>query len=246
MDSDGRRLQNLTNSPEDDSYPAWSRDGKKIAFTRHPYLRSALYIMNADGSNQHAIFEGPDPLGGPVAWSPDGQRLAFSADRFEDRHGFAIFSVNVDGSDQRQLTDGFSHDVEPSWSPDGTQIVFQRYGTGERPDQIYIMNADGSQLRKLMSSGRIDNAPEWSFDGEWIIFTRDYKQIWKVSPDGSERVKIARFNSDVLEPTWSPDGTKILFRKNWAVWRINVDGSGNQRRLRSGIAPTWQPIPEGP
>jgi TolB protein len=92
------------------------------------------------------------------AWSPAGDRIAFVS---EEAGNDEIYSINPDGSDLRRLTTNtWEWDKHPSWSPDGTQIIFwSNRGSGRR--QIWIMNADGSNQRPLLDSGLNDWDPIW-------------------------------------------------------------------------------------
>jgi hypothetical protein len=136
---DGTNKKKLTNSVNTDECPAFSPDGKRIAFVSHRSGRPELYLMNADGSNQHNITTTgshcfPD-------WSPDGNKIVTAY------YGM-LFTINADGSDRKNLTQG----GYPSWSPDGTQIVFDSEGDG-----IYKINTDGTNRVKI----RDGNMPSW-------------------------------------------------------------------------------------
>jgi TolB protein len=154
VNSDGSGLRNLTRTliraygpgghPASD--PAWSPDGRKLAFVRlDPGLaRTPIYVMNADGSGLRNLT--PKPVGantGP-AWSPDGRTLAFVSDRGDNSE---IYVMNADGSGQRNLTRNPAYDADPAWSPDGRKLAFVSNRDGSY--RVYVMNADGSGQRRL-------------------------------------------------------------------------------------------------
>jgi TolB protein len=150
--SDGRHLRRLTNNAFVwDTDPAWSPDGKRIAFVRHPYGggAAAIYLIGADGSGLCRVTPYVKSVYRP-AWSPDGTKLTYCT---RTGTGFAIAVVNEDGTGLRRLTrEGL--DFTPAWSADGKKIVFAREAT------LYEMNADGSQVRRL-TRGTIDDSPAW-------------------------------------------------------------------------------------
>src|SRR5262245_24126371 len=129
MNADGSGQRNLTGNLGG-SIPAWSPDGRAIAFSITPAGSSIpnLYVMNADGRGQRRLTQEPIHVWG-ASWSPDGQRLTFAS----GVQGFGnvwIYVVNVDGSGQQQLTRDWGQN--PAWSPDGRKIAFMNY-RDERP-----------------------------------------------------------------------------------------------------------------
>ncbi|HET6975752.1 MAG TPA: Calx-beta domain-containing protein [Pyrinomonadaceae bacterium] len=179
--------------------------------------------------------------------------------------GFAthITVINEDGTGQTILTDG-NDDRDPSWSPDGSQIVF----SGSRFGGVNIirMNADGTgQVPLTNTLSPVSNMqPAWSPDGTKIVFTSSRagagrNEIWVMNADGTNPVRLTvnvQLGADLngpfygldLGPTWSPDGTKIAFssRRNGSanpeIYVMNADGS-NQTRLTNNSFedddPTW-------
>jgi TolB protein len=126
------------------SAPAWSPDGRKIAFRSARDGNGEVYVVNLDGTGLRRLTRNPGPDGGPV-WSPNGRRIFFEA-RGD------IYVMNGDGSGQRNLTRNpalprDAADYALRLSPDGRRIVFVSQRTGSA--HIYVMNADGSRLRRL-------------------------------------------------------------------------------------------------
>ena len=144
MDADGSNQINLTQNPADDTSPAWSPDGKKIAFLSNGHI----YIMNADGRSVIRLTEegGRDPV-----WSPDGKKIAFESWR-------EFIVVNADGSNMiRPLRSGLGEGTHLSWSPDSRKIAFdsrvphEKYYDPDARSNIWIINTDGSDLIKLIN-----------------------------------------------------------------------------------------------
>ena len=119
--SDGSDLKRITTGGGF-TYASFSPDGVSILHRRINGPLSQIFVMNADGSNDHNI-SGEGNIDGWPAWSYDGKRVIFSR-RIKDR--FQLFVMNRDGSNVRQLTDAVGEFVNPRWSPDGTKILCSR------------------------------------------------------------------------------------------------------------------------
>jgi Tol biopolymer transport system component len=111
-----------------------------------------------------------------------------------------------------RMTAGDSH---PSWSPDGTRIVFQsRIGTNS---EIYMMDADGSNQIRLTNDPADDEMPSWSPDGKRIIFSSNRdgnREIYVMNADGSNQIRLTNNPANDWEPSWSPDGKRIAFESS--------------------------------
>lgn len=253
---DGSNKRQLTQTAGGNSFPAWSHDGKRIAFTSGRSGTPELWMMDADGSNQTQLTTPPGSGNFVPSWSPDATQIAFSSIRTSHPE---IWVMNADGSNQRQLTTtatpGGSN--APSWSPDGTKIAFASDRSGST--QVYTMNPDGSDVQQLTEPIEPNfpdsNVPVWSPDGSKIAFwsgiEQQFGQVWVMDADGSNRRPLTNCSppSNCDNPAWSPAGTVILFETNRdgpiETWIMDADGS-NQRRLfpfpyGAGRLP-WQPV----
>lgn len=142
MNADGSGVIRLTNDFGHDSEPAWSPDGRRIAFSSDRDGDWDIYVMNADGSDVRRLTDNSDADSQP-AWSPDGQRIAFVSDRDGDGE---IYVMNADGTEVRRLTDNSAWDGNPVWSPDGRLIASARYRTFDAagafaPGRVYDIYA---------------------------------------------------------------------------------------------------------
>jgi Tol biopolymer transport system component len=161
MNSDGSQQTRLTTSAGVDDEPVWSPDGTKLVFQSDRDGDLELFVMNPDGSGQTQLtFTDVFIQDMLPDWSPDGARIVFS--RGSSSTGdYDIWTINADGSGETQVTFGPAYDTAPSFSSDGTQIVFSRTpADGVSDADIYVINADGSSLTQLTSSPGSDY-PDW-------------------------------------------------------------------------------------
>ncbi len=138
-------------------------------------------------------------------------------------------------------------DGAPSWSPDGTQIVFYSERDGQ-PADLFVINADGAGERRLTQTPAAEGYPAWSPDGRQIAYEADAPDgnfdVYVMNADGSNVRRLTTDRRRDVGPAWSPDGTKIAFMSDRAgiefdVYQMNADGS-NVERLTEG-ATNWFP-----
>jgi Tol biopolymer transport system component len=241
--------------------PAWSPDGRRIAFESTHACRSfgagcsttGIYLTNADGGSRLRLARN----GSAPAWSPDGRTIAFFS-------GSTIYLMNADGSEHRALTKPLTgRNRSLAWSPDGRKLAFltsggpvddlRRGGCSAPPDycfSLYVVNGDGSGLRNLTSklgAGSGPGAgpasdPAWSPDGRKLAFVRLNAglgaPIYIVNADGSGMRKLTPKPAGInAAPAWSPDGRKLAFVSvrdgNSEVSVMNANGSGQRNLTRN-------------
>src|SRR5688572_25143081 len=148
-----------------DGSPAWSPDGKRIAFYSERDGNAEIYAMNADGTDLNRLTRTRADEGYP-AWSPDGRTISFDSDRDGN---FDVFAMNPDGSNVRPLTRHRARDVSATWSPDGTAIVFMS-DREEGGFDVYRASADPSSAATRLTRTGSTWFPVFSPDWRILAF----------------------------------------------------------------------------
>lgn len=246
IDPSGRRVATLTRprAGREDSEPAWSPDGKRLAFTRTTDGRRSfqIYVMRANGSRVRRITRGRfdyDP-----AWSPDGKWIAYRANG-------VLRIVHPDGTGGRVIPTRTPTDIGwPAWAPGG-QISYSYYWyvpqdwpaacrqPGSGCGYVISSRLDGSQRRRVVH-GR---DAHWSPDGRTIVYTGPDGGVYTAPGQGGAGRTLGR--GYLAE--WSRDGKQIVYARMGntpaedSVWIMNRDGTHAHRILRGGSDPSWQP-----
>ena len=142
------------------------------------------------------------------AKAPDTPKIVFTSVR--DPFGKDVYVMDVDGSNQMNLTPNLANDFHPTWSPTGEQILYVS-DHGGFPD-LYLMDAKGLNVRRVFREKAHRETPAWSPDGQWIVYSQlDTGTLNIATPDGDAVEVVARVDKGDVAPAWSPDGTEIAF-----------------------------------
>lgn len=218
------------------SEPGPSLNGR-IVFARFQGCCVGIYAANIDGTNE-VFVSGPDDF--EPSFSSDGSEIAFTRLR-EGNH--EIYKMNADGTNKTRLTNDPAADRNPSWSPDGRHIVF------ERGSDVFRMTVDGSHVTRLTHAG--GSGPSYSPDGQHIVYATPLG-LWRMYADGTQQVRLtsAADELDPRNPVYSPDGRHIVYEHSDSEDRrfiAQVSADGSARGWRVEAAPTGNPAysPDG-
>ena len=164
-----------------------------------------------------------------------------------------IVTMDIASKAQHSITNGNAIDTSPTYSPDGSQIVFESDRGGSQ--QVYVMGADGSNPHRISFGEGSASQPAWSPRGDLIAFTRQRKggfAICVMKPDGSgERVLTEGFHNE--GPTFAPNGQYVLFFRDpggqggGKLYMVDITGKVEQPVPTPSYAsdPTWSPLLAG-
>ncbi len=243
----------------------WGQGDGKIAFISDREGYEDVWIMNADGSDPVNLTQGRHCAS--PAWSPDGTKIAYIGDIFDDaRYGGEIWVMDADGGSPQQLTDDSVDRILLSWSEDGSSIyytvqtngpsafVLALDGSGSSPvdwrgvshHQLSRRSPDGTReasVRLREQGDEEGHARLYVFDTSGDESTHEYPGI--LLPDISQSGETVSGLTVVVSPTWSPNSMRIAFSpRNGLIWAVDIDG-GNLVELTNGLggySPAWQPV----
>ena len=251
-------------------FPAVSPDGRRLVVSERtgrgrPDDRTGLAVWNTDGTDPRRIFRAEGSVLAPQ-WSSDGEWIVFGVGNYflARTRPAHLMMVRADGSGGRVLTTGEGNAGFPSFSPQGTAVVY-RFWSDKAGGLRVVTLADGA-VRTLTTG--YDNFPVWSPRGDRIVFSRladDDFDIYTMRPDGSGVTRLTTSPGNDSHPAWSADGDHILFSSSrfgfkdeapmadipqpyGELFIMNADGS-KQRALTDNRweegTPAWQPAAPG-
>jgi len=243
-DFDGTNTRQVTRNRAITLSPAWSWDGKWMAYTSYIHRKPDLFIRNLiDGRSYKVAHEG---INITPAWRPLHEELAATLSFTGDQE---IYLLTETGKTIKRLTHSRGIDVSPAWAPDGKKFAFvsKRSGT----PQIYIMDVDANAVQRVTYYGRHNTQPAWSPAGDRIAYTSMEKgvtNIYVVGPEGKDPVQLTHNSGDNESPSWAPDGNLIAFSSTregpTRIYVMTAFGTDQRRLLAlSGdqTNPSWSP-----
>ena len=243
MRPDGSRRGYLTTDHAVYAGPAVSPDGQTIAVASQAGgVWNGIYLLDRFGKSRTKLAGRGDDSS--PDWSPDGRMIVFESQMAGPYGDYGrIWIVARDGTGLRQLTpetDIYTSDAGPSWSPDGTKIVFSRSG------ELYTILPDGTGLTDLGIPG---GYPAWSPDGGHLTFegwANNQQSLFVADADGRNMRQLVQPVQADLQPQWSPDGREIVFERLESnvlqIYRVSADGTGLTKlssAARNESSPVW-------
>ncbi len=206
---------------------SWSPDDKKVVFSAKSGAEDALHIVNVKSGDIESSYSlGLDGIYNP-AWSPKGDEIAFMGVKTGQSD---LYAYNLKTKKLRKITDDLFSDVEPSWSADGSKLVFSSdrdaYTDGELPPNytplhikmknydIYEVKADGSGMRRLVEGEFLERTPIYSPDGRYIAYVSDrsgVNNIYLKEIQTGEEWPITNVLTGAFQPRWGGDANQLVF-----------------------------------
>lgn len=247
-DADGENQQVMVRSPQPLMSPAWSPDGRRLAYVSFENRRPEVWVQElASGARERVSARGEGVNGAP-AWSADGRRLALA---LNDGARVNIHVLDLGTGTLRRVTDGSAIDTEPVFSPDGRFVYFTSDRGGQ--PQVYRAAVDGGRAQRVTFEGNYNARPSLSPDGRLLAVVH--------GSDGRFRIGLYDLDSGAFRllsdgnqdesPSFAPNGRLVIYASNHQGSGVLATASVDGRvRQRLGLArgdvrePAWAPYTE--
>ena len=226
-----------------DLCPAWSPDGRYLAFSRYGEQEQSIYLISALGGPERKLHSGA-PSYPPMDWSPDGKLIAFST--APPGHSHSVISLlTLETLEIRKLGEPIVgvQDWGPVFSPDGKQLAFVRANMYHTRGEIFLMPANGGEARRLtFDNAWIPAPPAWTLDGKSIVFSSTRSglpTLWRIPVSGGSPVEEMQAGVKAFGPRVARSGHRLIFEQrmaNSSLWSLDLSKIGENHGRRQVTA----------
>jgi len=218
----------LTTHPDPDYSPAWSPDGRFIAFFRQSTTGGAYYLVPSLGGAERKLadaYSSQIVFGRLLDWSPDGKFLVVGDQLSPNESRPSIVLISIESGQKSTMPSSpFPYLASPTFSPDGKNLAFVT-GSGFLSHDIYVARVAGGEPRRLTFDNQAIHGLTWTPDGTELVFSYNrggLVSLWKISVSGGTPEPLSAVGEDSFLPSISRQGNRLAYlrrRTNVNIWR---------------------------
>jgi TolB protein len=246
-DADGENARIMLESRQSIMSPAWSPDGRKLAYVSFENGKSEVYVQELKTGARRRASARKGINSAPV-WSPDGKRLALTLSKGDGN--LDIYTLDLSNQMLKRLTQWPSIETEPNWSIDGKRIYFTSDRSGA--PQVYRIDVNGGRAERITFEGSYNARPRVAPDGKRIAVVHNDRGSYRIAV-----VDVARAYTQVLtdgtldeSPSFAPNGETLIYASKvgnkGVLATVSIDGRFQQRiaAVNGEVRePAWSPFP---
>lgn len=246
-DADGYNASVMLESGEPIMSPAWSPDGRKLAYVSFENGNSQVFVQQLRSGARQRVSARKGVNSAPV-WSPDGKKLALTLSKGDGN--LDVYTLEIANQVLKRLTDWPSIETEPSWSADGKEVYFTSDRTGS--PQVYRLSAAGGKAQRVTFEGRYNARPRVSPDGRQLAVVHNDRGKYRIAVVDIERAytRVLSDGSQDESPGFAPNGEMIIYASReggrGVLSSVSADGRFQQRIAAAEgdvREPAWSPFP---